>query len=247
MRQRVRSKGFEGLEPHEIIEFLLFYAIPRQDVNELAHRLIDRFGSVRGVLEAELPELESVPGVGKRTARWLALVGEATAACAHLSAEDRPVLKNCREAFHFAAKAERKLTPPCCVQLCLDINGRLLYRRTFCNSLSWGEPATLREALGDMLSIRAHSAILLLATGAQDPEPQDYDAIHAANYAATLRAAECELLDVILVAGDRFSSMERCGLIPKDGSSPHLRALHEDYYRDMPQGELLIQDFRDSD
>ena len=247
MRQRVRSKGFEGLEPHEIIEFLLFYAIPRQDVNELAHRLIDRFGSVRGVLGAELPDLESVPGVGKRTARWLALVGEATAACANLSAEDRPVLENCRDAFRFAAKAERELTAPCCVQLCLDIRGRLLYRRTICNSLSWGEPATLREALGDMLSIQAHSAILLLATGARDPEPQDYDAAHAANYADTLHAADCELLDVILVGGDRLASMQRSGLIPKGGSPAELRALHEDYTRDMPEGELLIQDFRDPD
>ena len=48
LRQRVLSGGFEGLQPHEIIEFLLYYAIPRQDVNELAHALIRRFGSVQG-------------------------------------------------------------------------------------------------------------------------------------------------------------------------------------------------------
>ena len=113
MRQKVQSKGFEGLEPHEIIEFLLFYAIPRQDVNELAHRLIDRFGSVRGVLSAELPELESVPGIGARTARWLALVGEGVAACADLSAEDRPRINNFRAAYRIAAQMEREITPPC--------------------------------------------------------------------------------------------------------------------------------------
>ena len=248
MRQRVQSKGFEGLEPHEIIEFLLFYAIPRQDVNELAHRLIDRFGSVRDVLNAEIPELESVPGVGKRTARWLALVGEAAAACANLSAEDRPMLKNCMDAFRYAAQAERKLVPPCCVQLCLDSAGRLLYRRMICDSLSWGEPATLREALEDMLASQARCAILLVFAGERSLEPQEYDAEHAAGYAGTLRAADCELLDVILVGGGALNSMNRAGLIPEaEEEFLRARAVREDYLRDMPAGDLLVQDFRETD
>ena len=151
MRQRVQSEGFEGLEPHELIEFLLFYIIPRQDVNELAHRLVDRFGSARGVLEAAPEELMRVDGVGARTAKWLALVGEGASACAQLSPGDRPLLRNCRDAFRCAARAARRLTPPCCAQLCLDAAGRLLYRRVLCPSLSWGEPGVLREALRDML------------------------------------------------------------------------------------------------
>ena len=243
MRQRVQSRGFEGLEPHEIIEFLLFYAIPRQDVNELAHRLIDRFGSVRDVLNAEIPALESVPGVGARTARWLALVGEAAAACGGLSAEDRPVLKNCMDAFRFAAQTERELVSPCCVQLCLDVVGRLLYRRQICGSLSWGEPETLKEALGDVLTSQAHSAILLVYAGERSLEPQDYDEMHAAYYAATLRAADCDLLDVILVGAGALTSMRRGGLIPKEEESTHTRAVREDYLRGMPEGDLRVRDF----
>ena len=232
MRQKVQSNGFEGLEPHEIIEFLLFYAIPRQDVNELAHRLIDRFGSVRGVLSAELPELESVPGVGARTARWLALVGESASACAGLSPEDRPVLKNYRDAFRAAARMERELIPPCCVQLCLDGKSRLLYRRQICNSLSWGEPATLREALGDMFTSQAYSAILILYTGDQDTKPQSYDIVHAAGYAASLHAAECELLDVVLANGGSIVSMKKDGLIPAEMETEHARFVREEYLRD---------------
>ena len=232
MRQRVQTKGFEGLEPHEIIEFLLFYAIPRQDVNELAHRLIDRFGTVQGVLEAEIPELESVPGVGARTARWLALVGEGAAACAGLSAEDRPRIVNYRDAFRYSAQMERELVPPCCVQLCLDAGRRLLYRRQLCDSLSWGEPATLREALSDMFSTQADSALLLIYTGEQIPEAQSYDMLHAAGYAASLRAAGCDLLDVVFASGGTLSSMKKAGLIPTDGDPAHARAVREEYLRD---------------
>ena len=232
MRQRVQDRGFEGLEPHEIIEYLLFHSIHRQNVNGLAHRLIDRFGSVEGVLEAELPDLEAVPGVGASTARWLALMGEGAAVCAQLSAQDRPVLANYRDAFRIAAQMERKLVPPCCVQLCLDRRGRLLYRRQICNSLSWGETATLREALGDMFSVQAYSAILLVYTGEQSTEPQSYDILHAAGYAASLRAAECELLDVILANGDALTSMKRVNLIPRKGETDYARAVREEYLRD---------------
>ena len=247
MRQRVQSKGFEGLEPHEIIEFLLFYAIPRQDVNELAHRLIDRFGSVQGVLRAELPALESVPGVGAKTARWLALVGEAAAASANVSAEDRPRLENCRDAFRLASREERKLPSPCCVQLCLDINSRLVYRRTICNSLSWGEPQTLREALSDMLISRAHSAILIVCAGERNLPIQEYDAENAARYAYTLCATECQLLDVILIGAGKLSSLNREHLIPECGETGFARAVREEYLTGMPQGDLRARDFRDAD
>ena len=247
MRQRVQSKGFEALEPHEIIEFLLFYAIPRQDVNELAHRLIDRFGNVHAVLSAGIPELESVPGVGARTARWLALVGEATAACGSLSAADRPQLKDYRDVFRYAAQSEREITPPCCVQLCLDAVGRLLYRRQVSDSMSWGEPMTLREALGDVFSAQACSVILFVYTGERDPVPQEYDAEHAVGYAETLRAADCGLLDVILIGGGVLNSLRQRHMIPEGNELPHLRALREDYLRGMPAGELLIQDFRDAE
>ena len=58
LRQRARATQLEGFQPHEVLELLLTYAIPRQDVNPLAHALIDRFGSLSGVLDASAAELE---------------------------------------------------------------------------------------------------------------------------------------------------------------------------------------------
>lgn len=76
MKERLIRYGYESFSPHEIIELLLFYAIPQKDVNELSHRLIERFGSVTGVLEADFGDLLTVDGIGENTAALFRLVCE---------------------------------------------------------------------------------------------------------------------------------------------------------------------------
>lgn len=77
-RQRVKdefsARGLEGWPDHRALELLLYYAIPQGDVNGLAHALVDRFGSLAGVLDASQDELCRVPGVGQHTAALLKLV-----------------------------------------------------------------------------------------------------------------------------------------------------------------------------
>lgn len=74
MKTRFLKEGMEHFEPHQILELLLFYAIPQRDVNPLAHRLIKHFGSLAGVLEADYEELIRCPGVGENTATLLTMI-----------------------------------------------------------------------------------------------------------------------------------------------------------------------------
>lgn len=76
MRHRFLVSGLDGFQDHEVLEFLLYYSIPRRDVNETAHLLLDRFGSVQGVLDASEKELCQVPGVGPCTAHFLNIIPE---------------------------------------------------------------------------------------------------------------------------------------------------------------------------
>ena len=74
MQARVERDGLESLAEHEALEDLLFLAIPRQDTNELAHRLIQHFGDFCKVMEAEPDELMQVEGIGPKSARLIATV-----------------------------------------------------------------------------------------------------------------------------------------------------------------------------
>ncbi len=71
LRKRAAVEGIEHFEPHNLLELLLFYTIPRVDTNETAHRLLDRFGSFSAVLDASREDLMQVHGIGAETAQFL--------------------------------------------------------------------------------------------------------------------------------------------------------------------------------
>ncbi len=71
LKQRVRANGLKSFSEHEVLEYLLTYCIPRKDTNELAHKLIDHFNGLSGVLDASIEMLEKVDGVGAETALFL--------------------------------------------------------------------------------------------------------------------------------------------------------------------------------
>jgi DNA repair protein RadC len=73
-RQKFRAHGLESFTDVEALELLLYYAIPRRETNTLAHALLERFGSFRGVMEADAAELAAVPGIGESAATLLRLV-----------------------------------------------------------------------------------------------------------------------------------------------------------------------------
>lgn len=75
-RERVKARfdasGLEDFSDHQILEFLLFYAIPQRDTNEMAHKLLNEFGSLSGVFDAKVHEIEKI--VGKGGARLIKLI-----------------------------------------------------------------------------------------------------------------------------------------------------------------------------
>ncbi len=76
MRERFLVSGLDNFRDHEALELLLYNAIPRKDINELAHSLIEHFGSFRAVFDADYDELCAINGVGKGTAVYIKMLTE---------------------------------------------------------------------------------------------------------------------------------------------------------------------------
>ena len=76
MKHQFIRGGIDQFEPHQVLEMLLFFAIPQRDTNPLAHRLLDRFGDLASVLDADFEELCKVDGISEHSATLLTLCGQ---------------------------------------------------------------------------------------------------------------------------------------------------------------------------
>ena len=211
-RQRMKAeflaRGIEGWPDHRVLELLLFYAVPQGDVNGLAHELIERFGSLSGVLDASV-ELCKVSGVGEHTAVLLrmlpALLGRYQASRTRLndivnSADDAyPWL----EPYFFGARNEMVYV------LCLDGKRQVLgVRKVAEGSIQMAEMNARRiaeEAMG-LRAARvyvAHNHVSNLAI------PSQADWLTTDTLRAILAPIGIELVDhLVFVDGDMVSMGE---------------------------------------
>ncbi len=248
LRDRAMSEGLESFNPHQVLELLLFYAIPRQDTSETAHLLIDRFGSVHEVLNAQESELIKVPGIGKKTAKWLNDLGSLVRTYGELRASDRPKIVNLKSAVQFCEEQRANCAPQTTYQLCTAPSGKIQTFAKICDSTAWGEILTIRSSLHAALSVKARSVIVVEYVDADKPAVEEYHRQSAVKYAHALLFVGAELLDVILVGRSASLSMNKTGDYDRSKYGSARSILAENYLRedidlqeyedDMPQDDL---------
>lgn len=244
LRERVVENSLDELAVHEVVEYLLCYVIPRQDVNALAHALLEEFGSLHALLRADIAALARVRGMGQYAANWFAFVDEMLRA-ADLMAQEEADEVNCfLDLYLYASRTERDFAPPCTLQLCLDIEGEMM-SRILIPSRAWGEPEYQRRLITHVLESHASSVVLVQFTGRESADPEEYDVRCAGSYSSSLQAAGCSLMDVVLAGDGETISMRRLGMIPERSITDVQRSLRENYLRSMPDlSTLRWKDFR---
>ena len=71
MKKKYKTAGFKGWLDYEILEFVLFYAIPRKDTKPIAKALLKKFKTIRGVLDADKKELKKIEGISEHLSIFL--------------------------------------------------------------------------------------------------------------------------------------------------------------------------------
>lgn len=242
MRDRFRNGGASSFADHELLELLLFHALPRRNTNEIAHRLLFRFGSLRGVLGAAEEDLEQVEGIGPAGTLLLRLCGVLTqrAVRERVSAFD---------SFETLEQVGRYLTsyyygiPNETVCLLLFDNGmRLLRHETVsegavnaCNPL----PRTMCR-----LAVQHNAAAVILAHnhpgGRALPSPSDVE--RTLEYEAAFGAVGIPLLEHLVVAGEDYAPILRHRRVGHR-KAPLCNAFPQDFVkRFYMEGEQAIYD-----
>lgn len=216
-RQRKREQflrsGADSFAPHELLELLLFYAIPRRDTNPLAHELISRFGSLQGVLSASVEELLETPNLGYNAAVLIKLVAPLYRQ-AILTAEAAETVLDTRERVGsyfrdiFIAQPTEAM-----YQLCLDAKGRKrgIYK------ISEGDLCSVNLNVRRIVenALRVQAVIVVLAhnhpSGVALPSQEDRLATRMVENA--LSSIGVKLADHIIVADQDYVSMAESGLL----------------------------------
>ena len=212
MRHRFCETGLEGFADHEALELLLYYAIPRRDTNELAHRLLTRYGSLSALLQAPIEDLRRVEGVGESAAVLLKLV-PAFVYKAQRSAGQETVLNSTEKAGRYLLTCFAGERNEVIYQLCLDRKGKLLARKRLSEGGSAAAELNIRRLVENALLSSASAVILSHnhPSGIDLPSREDYATTQQAQDA--LRTIGVELLDHIIVAEDDYVSLADSGIL----------------------------------
>lgn len=124
-RMYEKLKNGDSLYEHELLEILLFNAFQRKNTNPIAHALLDAFGSIAGVLNAEVDELCAVEGVGESVALYLKCIGECTKKAVSLEKPGAVCLKNYEDFRRFVCARMRGKTAEALELYCLDKSGKV--------------------------------------------------------------------------------------------------------------------------
>lgn len=204
-RQRVKANviknGFSQLEEHQLLELMLFYSIPREDTNPIAHRLIDEFGSLENVLSAEVYKLQKVQGVGENTALMLAAMGEV-----HRRVCQKPVKKRRYKTIddlkELCASSLQNEKTEKVMLYCFDGERKLLRKALICEGTEFAANVDSRKIISNVIDSNSVYAMLSHnhPTGSALPSAYDIDSTRAV--CVMLRGLGYKIIDHIIVSGE---------------------------------------------
>ena len=214
LRRRFREAGAEHFADHELVELLLFYAIPRRDTTETAHRLMERYGSLDAVLKAPVEDLVQVEGVGESAALLLRLAPELCRR-ASVSREKEIILNSTDRAGEYLLGLFGSAGTETVYQLCLDRKGKLLSCRRLSEGSASSAEVNIRKLVENALMTAASAVILAHnhPSGIALPSREDYSVTEQAHQA--LATIGVRLVDHIIVADGDFVSMADSGLLTR--------------------------------
>ena len=211
-KQQFLQHGLDGFADHEVLELALFYAIPRRDTNETAHRLLQKFGSLQEVFFAPVEELQKVEGVGENAAVLLHLLPELyRRSC--LSTKEEVIVNSVESAGRFFSRLLSGERREVLYQLCLDAKGKVLSHKRLASGTVSMAPVSIREVVENAL----HTDASVVMLGHNHPSgialPSEEDREITVRIQQALAALGIRLADHIIVADNDFVSMADSGLL----------------------------------
>ncbi|MFZ0608238.1 MAG: DNA repair protein RadC [Xanthobacteraceae bacterium] len=213
LRSRFRDAGPDALSDYELLELLLFRALPRSDVKPLAKALLEKFGSFAEVIAAPQSRLAEVKGLGHASATELKIVQAAASRLLRGAVKKRPVLSSwstvldyCRTAQAFADREQFRV-------LFLDKRNQLIADELQQVGTVDHTPVYPREVVKRALELAATAIILVHNHPSGDPTPSRADIQMTQQIIAVAQPLGISVHDHIIVGKDGHASLKGLKLV----------------------------------
>ncbi len=211
MKQRFIDHGEQAFNDDQLLELLLFYSVPQGDVTPLAHQLMNHFGSLAGVLDATMEELQQVKGVGAHTALLLTMLPQLARRYELSRSRSDAVIASSADAGEYLLPYFFGTRNETAYLLSLDGKGQVLN----CDLLAEGSLDRVDLDYGQIIDTaqtrRATSVILAHNHISRLITPSQEDVHFTLVLRAMLRTHGIHLLDHLVIADDDFISMAESG------------------------------------
>ena len=197
MRARIQN-GLSQAPPHEVLEVLLYQCISRRDVNELAHCLIDRFGSVREVVFADGEALMEVEGINKRCVTYFQRLRMLIGAYENMSISDWPHLNKAEDALRYIQRTLARSNSAQTWMFLLTKTGRLILKIPISRQ-EFMEEVPNRRIAEATLTNHVNSVMLARWDQSSHNEPDEREMQFARQLSAWLRTENIMFSGSILV------------------------------------------------
>ena len=213
LRRRLLDGGAEALADYEVLEYLIYAAIPRGDTQPAAKALLSRFGSLAGVLEADHRALAEVDGVGEASAAALKAVALAARRMARSKVREKTVLGSWQALLDYLTIDMAHLTVERVRILYLDARNRLILDHVAQEGTIDEAAIHPREVVKKGLEVGASALILVHNHPSGNPEPSRADIQITRRIAEAGQLLGMTVHDHVIVGHEGHVSLKAKGLI----------------------------------
>ncbi len=212
LRERFLKNGLESFSESEVLEFALGYCIPRMDTNPAAHSLINKFGSLQAVIDAEPTALAAAYGIGEQAAIFIHFLKSLSGYLAQHRTNKVKIIKP-NDAIAHLKPILRAYTVEQFVVLCLDKAGNVITIHNMTNKELDMVHVNVREIVAVVTSCKTAQIILAHNHLNENPEPSMADMQITRRLQMTFENLGIKFLDHIIFATDKTYSFRNSGLL----------------------------------
>lgn len=213
LRHRFLDGGPEAMQDYELLEILLFTAIPRKDVKPLAKELITKFGNIAGVINASVEDLTKIKGISENTAITIKLVQASAHRLMKQEIMQRPILNSWQRLLDYCAATMAHEQNESFRVLFLNKKNELIADEIQQKGTVDHTPAYPREIMKRALELGSTALILCHNHPSGDPSPSQADIDMTRQIKAAGAPFSIVIHDHVIVARNGTSSMKTMGLI----------------------------------